>query len=271
MCDSRIEIGKARLRSGFALPFALVLTGITLLVIGAGAAHIVSMMNLTREYLSRTRCRLAAQSAIESVKQDVNTAVESYTGGSSVGIVDAVGTHVASSVNGLLNGLTYVTETNIDGCVVHVRCGQATDVVGGVNASIPIYATAELSLGGRTTQVTLQERVCFNMSQSHVFDYAYFANNVGHLEGQMIRINGDVRSNGSFTIDNATINGYVLASGSVTLKNSPKIWAAGKYNTEIHNDSDYDADKYAPVRPTNPPDPSTRLSEWRGGSWRRVR
>ena len=256
-----------RSHKGFILPMALVATVITLLTVAAGSAYYTNVARRSREYLSRTSCRLAAQSAIELAKLQINDCIESWNGGSS-DLVAVDASQTATSVQALLQNLRYASPTNIGGCTIRFGHDNAKIVNAeeGGNVQIPIYATATVDAGGRSVSVTLQESVLFNKTQSQIFDYAYFASNKGHLEGSRIRINGDVRSNGDFNIDAATINGFVYASGDVTLRNSPKIWAARKYNDAIASEYRENGVVFAPVRPTNPPNPdAAEPIDWYGG------
>lgn len=63
----------------------------------------------------------------------------------------------------------------------------------------------------------------FELTRSPVFDYTYFVNNYGWLKGfdsnDMI-INGDIRANGNFSIENGspTINGSIYAANNTKLE-----------------------------------------------------
>ena len=54
--------------------------------------------------------------------------------------------------------------------------------------------------------------VQYGLGRSPVFDYAYFANNYGWLWGGGIEVNGEVRSNGDFSVKNAWVNGDIVGS-----------------------------------------------------------
>lgn len=57
----------------------------------------------------------------------------------------------------------------------------------------------------------------YQLSRSKVFDYTYFVNNYGWMDGfseTTLAVNGDMRANGNFTITNGspTVNGSIIAS-----------------------------------------------------------
>ena len=82
----------------------------------------------------------------------------------------------------------------------------------------------------------------FELSRSEVFDYAYFVNNYGWMDGfgpNDLVCNGDMRANGNFSITNGspTINGSVFAAqnndlvpGSAGVINAPPVkWTNAQY------------------------------------------
>lgn len=72
----------------------------------------------------------------------------------------------------------------------------------------------------------------FQLSRSQVFDYVYFVNNYGWMDGfqpSWLIVNGDMRANGNFSI----LNGSPTINGSVVAANNDKLipGAAGVVNT----------------------------------------
>lgn len=68
-------------------------------------------------------------------------------------------------------------------------------------------------------QKTVDVVACYSLSRSQVFDYTYFVNNYGWMDGfgtDQLIVNGDMRANGNFTITNGspTINGSIYASAN---------------------------------------------------------
>jgi cytoskeletal protein CcmA (bactofilin family) len=98
--------------------------------------------------------------------------------------------------------------------------------------------------------------VRYGRRPSRVFDHAYFINNFGWLWGSGITAQGDVRSNGNFSVKSATVNGDIFAS-----ENSD-IGAVGTVTgTSYHqNTTDYNSTAPARTRPTTPSAPSEDLN-----------
>ena len=70
---------------------------------------------------------------------------------------------------------------------------------------------------GRGASRTIRAVVRFDLEQSRVFDHAYFINNFGWLWGKSIEVNGDVRSNGNFSLSGPLVNGdtYAARNGEI--------------------------------------------------------
>lgn len=78
----------------------------------------------------------------------------------------------------------------------------------------------------------------FSLDRSKVFDYTYFVNNYGWMQGfgqNDLRVNGDMRANGDFDFSNGTptINGSVFASANNKLVPP----AAGRVNITPYQDN----------------------------------
>ena len=102
----------------------------------------------------------------------------------------------------------------INGCEVRIAIGLT--VVHDLNtpvAEVPVVATGIYTYpDGLEVRATLQERICFATGQSQVFNYAYFVNNYGWMDGSSITINGDLRANGDVSLNASTINGRIYAA-----------------------------------------------------------
>lgn len=92
----------------------------------------------------------------------------------------------------------------------------------------------------------------FRLSRSKVFDYTYFINNFGWMEGfnqTNLYVNGDMRSNGNFDFisGTGTINGSVIATandklipGAAGLINTPPYkWTDASYSGAISGSTPY--------------------------------
>ena len=257
-------------RRGFILPTTIVMVTIASIVIAAVGGYVAQASRMTRIHRARNRCRLAAQSAVEQAKSEVQAGFQKYVGGSggasikidprqadvynwfdtvssdrrTIGISDAK--HDAVTLVDPPNG--------INGCEISVGIGMFVDHPSGSSfASVPIVATAAFRYpDGLTVTATIQERVAFGTGQSPVFDYAYFVNNYGWMNGNTIVINGDMRANGNVNLSASTVNGFVYAAandevganGTVTLSSSPQIKSAASYRTAYGNRSRPDVGDY---------------------------
>ena len=257
-------------RTGFILPTTIVMVAIAAIVIAAVGGYVAQAARMTRVHRARSRCRLAAQSAVEQAKYEVQLGFAKYVGGSggasikidprqaevynwfdtvsadrrTIGVSDAK--HDAVTLVDPPNG--------INGCEISVGIGMFVDHPSGSSfASVPIVATAVYRYpDGLTVTATIQERVAFGTGQSPVFDYAYFVNNYGWMNGSSIVINGDMRANGNVNLSASTVNGFVYAAandevgaaGTVTLSSSPQIKSASSYRTAYGSRSRPDTGDY---------------------------
>ncbi len=84
---------------------------------------------------------------------------------------------------------------------------------------------AQAQVGGTTK--TLQATYEFRLGMSDIFRYAYFVNNYGWIDrhGDLIQINGEVRSNGDFTFTGAGKNSWDLAyvQGDIYASANPRL------------------------------------------------
>jgi len=251
-------------RRGFALVVTLVLTTVVVASLGLLGGFVSQAMRLSRVHLAQSRCRLAAQCALEALKEEIQCSFDAYvgpngkidprqivaynwfytvgSGGRTIGVTDAK--HVAYEVVDPPDG--------INGCQVRLGIGQPSDE--DPYPVVPLYATAVYTYSdGLVVRVTVRERVLFGVGQSPVFDYAYFVNNYGWMSGSSIVINGDMRANGNVSLSGSTVNGFVYAAvndevganGTISLSSSPQIKNAAAYRTSYGNRSRPDMDDYA--------------------------
>ncbi len=105
----------------------------------------------------------------------------------------------------------------------------------------------------KTVDVTGQ----FQLNRSKVFDYTYFVNNYGWMDGfapDQLIINGDMRANGNFSFLNGspTVNGSVFAAVNEkldppaigTINQGPVKWSDATYASNYNNDSTPYADRW---------------------------
>lgn len=237
-----------RTRSGFVLPTTMIFLLIVGIVIASVMGFVSHGTRMARIALAKDRCRLAAQCAIEEAKARIQSRFTKYLGttGTAVRIdpkqaeaynwFDKVSAdHRTIGVSDAKNQPVTLTDPpgGINGCEVHVGIGAYVDHPrDSPVAAVPIVATAVYTYpDGLRVSATIQESVCFATGQSQVFNYAYFVNNYGWMNGSTIYINGDMRANGNVSLSGSTVNGFVYgavndevgADGSIALKNSPKI------------------------------------------------
>lgn len=253
------------LRKGFVLPMALVATVIGMMIVGASAFYCNTTMRTSNVYLYRTRCRLAAQSTLELVKLSLERNL--------VSIADVTSTEYGTSLSALESSVRGDAELrrqleSLTGGDENLKITYDVKSEDGFDS---VYATAAYSFGGQTTSVTLREDVKLNrVGTVNIFDYAYFANNNGHLLSRELTVNGDVRCNGNFHILGGEINGFVYYTNEVYLATSSvfnllnltdkktAIVGRKRYN----GGSAYRNNNYAKMRPSDPLDDGT---PWPGG------
>lgn len=138
----------------------------------------------------------------------------------------------------------------LDPCTYDVFVREVR-AVGNDYADVEIVCTADCGQARKTLMAVVR----FGRQPSRIFDHAYFINNFGWLWGTGITINGDVRSNGNFSVKNATVNGNVLAA------ENPAIGAAGivEGTNRYQSIKAYNASASLTSRPTNPSAPSEDL------------
>ena len=246
-------------RPGFALPFALVTMAVSAIAIAALGGYAGFSSRMTRYHIAHSRCRLAAQSAIEQAKVDVANAFDRYVGEVAPTVkITPVRTDVyrwfdygdASEIGTRVVYKIVDPADTVDGiCRVHVWFGDHRDGI----VQICARATGRYA-GGPEAAATIRETVVFGgLDQSPVFDNAYFVNNYGWMNGSSIVINGKMRANGNVSLSGSTVNGFIYAAknsevganGTVSLSSSPQIKNASSYRSAYGNRARPDYDDYA--------------------------
>ena len=246
-------------RPGFALPFALVTMAVSAIAIAALGGYAAFSSRMTRYHIAHSRCRLAAQSAIEQAKVDVANAFDRYVGEVAPTVkITPVRTDVyrwfdygdASEIGTRVVYKIVDPADTVDGiCRVHVWFGDHRDGI----VQICARATGRYA-GGPEAAATIRETVVFGgLDQSPVFDNAYFVNNYGWMNGSSIVINGKMRANGNVSLSGSTVNGFIYAAknsevganGTVSLSSSPQIKNASSYRSAYGNRARPDYDDYA--------------------------
>ncbi|MHC4860920.1 MAG: hypothetical protein ACYTDY_12615, partial [Planctomycetota bacterium] len=103
----------------------------------------------------------------------------------------------------------------------------------------------------RSATSTIVAAVRFGRKPSEVFNHAYFINNFGWLWGSTITVNGSVRSNGNFSVQNATANGDITASENEDIGAAGTVTGSSQSKTIEQYNSLYGTR----ARPTNPSAP----------------
>ena len=255
---------------GFVLPFALVTMAVSAISIAALGGYAAFSVRMTRYYVGQSKCRLAAQTAIEATKVNIEGAFESY-------VAEYAPTVKITPVRtDVYNWFDYGDATNIgtrvvydvtrldgvsNGCDVRIWLGEHGDGI----VQIYAQATPHGFIGGPRPISTIRETVVFaGLDQSPVFDNAYFVNNYGWMNGSSIVINGKMRANGNVSLSGSTVNGFVYAArntevganGTVTLSSSPQIKNTSSYRSSYGNRSRPDYDDYPTPDAFDAPDRS---------------
>ncbi len=240
------------MKRGYILPITVFMLALVAVVVASSVGFVSHAARQTRIYLARSRCRFAAQSTIEQAKAHIQAGFNAYAGGSGAASIKVDPRQadvydwfdeISSDHRTIGKGdktVTLVDPPNgINDCNVTIGIGKVVEhESNSAIAIVPIVATAVYDHpDGLRVSVTIQERVIFGTGQSKVFDYAYFVNNYGWMNGSSITINGDMRANGNVNLSGSTVNGYIYAaandelgvSGTVTLNSNPKIQSKSDY------------------------------------------
>lgn len=220
-----------KMHPGFALPLALVVVVVSSIVITGVISYTSYSSRMTALYTGKTRCRLAAESALELVRKKVYDSFQRFVSGSTMGsakvyitpksesafkwFTDANSRYLLGSGNSKFD-LRDFESVPINGCTVRPRVAHVQRCSGGV--IVTYMCTATYRHGTTETSVTMCERAQYGVARSAVFNNAYFVNNFGWFEGTGLIANGDVRANGNMALDSESkINGNVYAAANPEL------------------------------------------------------
>ncbi len=202
---------------GFVLHTAFVL----LLLVAAAAGLFLYSARQHSAFIRRSQaldqCLLDAQSALERVKYEI---VQSYLASqdSAAGSfrwfetwsVNSIGSDPVYNLPSLMPINDSSVAVTIAGVAIFSDAGYAeVELIGAAARSAPFVIR-------RMIQETLRVSFGSGGGGSDVFDYAYFIDGNGRMEGDRRVINGDMRANGEFSFqNNPEVNGNVYASGSI--------------------------------------------------------
>ena len=262
--------------AGFALAFSLVFFAIVAFLLAGLFSMVSNSARMSAIYMGQNRCRLAAQSAIEWVKPQLDVMFQKHTGsngGASVRIGPKASTAYAWFANsdektiGTGRYVFTLPSTNVwfNGCEVKLFFGPSGQIDNSSSAIVSILARARYVDPNRVvSDVAIEERFRFGVGRSKVFDYAYFVNNYGWFQGSGITANGDVRANGNMYLDSScTVNGEVYAAQNDELNVRGGIENKGKMKSR----SEYwgASTTSGTSRPTSPPSNAANAPKWVGG------
>lgn len=228
------------LRSGYIMPAAIMLLVIVSLL--GASAFFLARQSLTacRKWELSDRCLLAAQSALEKVKYDIQGEFEevyekdySWT---NISWVPANAPRVENDLH-----LDPYPDIEVD---VTILSGNVI----GSNETQTVILTNEAQAVFEGTKRRIREVVRYAVSRSTVFDYAYFINNYGWFYGVHAIMNGDIRSNRDMELKsrNLVLNGDAYASGNNNVKRPYDSWSWYEYYYGLS-----DRDRARPVSHTD--------------------
>jgi hypothetical protein len=227
----------SRREVGLAFPAVVILTALLIVIMGGLLALGLDRHAETELEVHRLRALNAAEAGITRVVDEIWRLYLAAPPETRTRVVDELDGKVSAS-NRIHHQAVAFADSEYDVTVTAVtRDGidhaDVTLVAFGRSGSVERRITTVVRYGRRASQV---------------FDYAYFINNFGWLWGSTITVNGDVRSNGDFSLSDATVNGDVHASRNDALS------ALGTISGSSRHDSltDYRSGSGPRSRPTNP-------------------
>jgi len=262
--------------AGFALAFSLVFFAIVTFLLAGLFSMASNSARMSAIYMGQNRCRLAAQSAIEWVKPQLDVMFQKHTGsngGASVRIGPKASTAYAwfsnsdekTIGNGTYTFVLPATNVWFNGCEVKLFFGPSGQIDNSSSAIVSILARARYIDPNRVvSDVAIEERFRFGVGRSKVFDYAYFVNNYGWFQGTGCTANGDVRANGDMYLDEGCkVNGEVYAAQNDELGVQGTINSTGKMDSRSEYWNSSKTSKQS--RPTSPPSNDQSAPNWVGG------
>ena len=257
--------------AGFILPVVLCCMLVVGVIAGGALAYIKYGARTAGVYATTSRCRLAAQTALEQTKVDIRQAFRGYYRAypSAWDALSWFDTYSATGVG--KGGYEYAM---MQGAAVNGF--QVSVVIDGVEKSaasavfqyarVTLVATATgRSEGGISVSKTIEETVEYALRRSSVFDHAYFVNNYGWFQGSGCTANGNIRANGNMYLDSLSyINGFAYAAPNDELGAAGTISVSGSGSTRHMTQGEYWANSGTRARPTNPTD-GTDATIWAMG------
>ena len=246
---------KLHKRSGFILPATMALIIVLGMVAGSMFFMNRTILHSTERWQESDEALLAAQCAMEEVKNGVHTAFKSFyqTLGqqpSAFKWFDSAGTN-AQCIGGSAMGISSyydvsapITPSNYPACTVTCRFVGVESGLGVVSPERILRIRCQATTPSGLSR-SVEERVRFGIERAEIFNYAYFLNNYGWFYGVSTVISGDIRSNYDmdFNASKFRLNGTPYASGIMS----------GGYSSLSCSDyySSWVSDHF---RPTTPPD-----------------
>ena len=275
-------------RPGFVIGLAFVM----MVCVGIMLTGVYTYVCFATRYVTRKETTpvliAAAQSEIERFKVDIVRQFSLYLARRNV--------HVGINYDNALSWFDSVTcsggsiSIGRDGCVatrarqsscsttehgpddISVTLGAKRNVWDGGTGSVVLIATA--TKGEESVTVAELVRIADpNPPRSSVFEYAYFVNNYGWMNGTSIIVNGDMRANGDMSITGSVVNGHIWAAPNAEVGADGEISFApvtsgSWYGSTSTYPSIWTRDAYwsgvsSSARPTSPP--SEGAEKWSGG------
>ncbi len=171
------------------------------------------------------------------------TAFDSSVSGASTGNPAAASSGAITGVGGYAAGVISVQTIDTYTRIITIRS------VGWIDSN------RDGALQSGEPQKVVDVIATFQLARSQVFDYAYFVNNYGWMDGFGVNdlvVNGDMRANGNFNFTNGspTVNGSVYACSNDKLatpaagiiNTAPVKWSLSTYSTNSSANSANKAD-----------------------------
>ncbi len=235
-------------RDGFML-----ITSYALMVFFMGMLAVMSVRvigsNITSTYQRlHTKALYCAQAGIERVKTELYNGFMEHFYGASGAWTDSSFTWFDGVANGTGQYSFPVSGTVGDGSY-EVTLERVEPLDEDVGRLVILKSVGRV----RNMTVTLEVGIRYGLARSKVFDYAYFINNYGWFWGNSITVNGDVRSNGDFSLRyDPKVNGDVYAGVDPELGSSGDISGTNRWDDL----STYYSTASDRARPGNPSAPS---------------
>ncbi|MCR5751365.1 MAG: hypothetical protein K6G91_05335 [Kiritimatiellae bacterium] len=274
---------------GFALPVAIGMFLTASIMFGGVLSYVTFSTRYVKGELKKGGCLAAAQSAIEVFKGEVELANRNWeykygdlVGGSGYSAKDSFD----KWANPVVSNSSTIKIGSGDACVEcpsvikdsRNNCTVVLSVEKLSPGELTIFATGT---DGHGVAVTIMEVFDFsNARPTSVFNYAYFVNNYGWMNGTSIVINGDFRANGDVSITGSVVNGIVYSAPNTEVGAQGEVsfapvrqqvgsgWNASytyTYPSVLSRDQFWSHEETSPARPTSPPSAAADAPVWNGG------